>query len=44
LLAINKFYKPISFAGAWVMMTYIAAIYLLVRGVIAHDEKSYKVH
>jgi len=39
LLAINKFYQPIRFAGVWVMITYIAALYLIVNGVIAHDEK-----
>src|SRR5882762_2803793 len=40
LLAINKFYQTISFAGVWVMITYIAAIYLIVNGVIAHDEQA----
>jgi len=44
LLAINKFYQPISFAGGWVMITYIAAIYLIVNGVINHPEKAYRVH
>ena len=39
LLAINKFYQPIRFAAVWVMSTYIAALYLIVNGVIAHDEK-----
>jgi len=40
LLAINKFDQPISFAGVWVMITYIAAIYLIVKGVIQHVEKA----
>jgi len=40
LLAINKFYAPLSFAGVSVMTTYIAAIYLIVTGVIAHHERS----
>jgi len=40
LLAINKFYQPISFAGVWVMTTYIAAVYLIVHGVMAHAEKT----
>jgi uncharacterized membrane protein YhhN len=40
LLAVNKFYQPISFAGAWIMFTYMAAIYLIVKGVIAHDEQT----
>jgi len=39
LLAINKFYQPILFAGVWVMSSYIAAVYLIVQGVIAHSEK-----
>ena len=45
LLAINKFYQPISNAGVWVMSTYIAAVYSIVRGVIFHpaeiNHKSY---
>jgi uncharacterized membrane protein YhhN len=40
LLAINKFYQSILFAGVWVMATYIVAIYLIVKGVIAHSEKA----
>ncbi|HEV8512422.1 MAG TPA: lysoplasmalogenase [Cyclobacteriaceae bacterium] len=40
LLAINKFYQPISSAGVWIMMTYIAAIYFIVNGVIAHEEQA----
>ena len=44
LLAINKFYQPISFAGVWVMITYITAVYLIVDGVIAHVEKASGVH
>ena len=41
LLAINKFYQPISLAGLWVMTTYVAAVFLIVKGVIAHEEKSF---
>jgi uncharacterized membrane protein YhhN len=40
LLAINKFYQPIFLAGMWIMSTYIAAIYLIVEGVIAHVDKT----
>lgn len=40
LLAINKFYAPLSFAGLLIMTTYIAAIYLIVQGIIAHTEPS----
>jgi hypothetical protein len=35
LLAINKFHHPLYFAGAWIMLTYIAALYLIVQGMIA---------
>lgn len=38
LLAINKFYQPISNAGILVIATYMAAIYFIVVGVIAHEE------
>jgi len=39
-LAMNKFYSPVPFAGIWIMTTYIVAQYLIVRGAIAHPEKS----
>ena len=32
LLAINKFYQPIPYAGVFIMLTYCAAQYLIVRG------------
>jgi uncharacterized membrane protein YhhN len=32
LLAINKFVAPIPMAGLWVMLTYITAQYLIVKG------------
>jgi uncharacterized membrane protein YhhN len=32
LLAINKFVAPIPMAGFWVMLTYITAQYLIVKG------------
>lgn len=36
LLAINKFYQTIPFSGVWVMATYSAAVFLIVRGALAH--------
>jgi uncharacterized membrane protein YhhN len=36
LLAINKFYQPIPFSAVWVMTTYSAAVFLIVRGALAH--------
>lgn len=33
ILAINKFKSPISFAGIWIMVTYILAQYFIVMGV-----------
>ncbi len=41
LLAINKFYHPVSFPGVWIMSTYIAAVYLIAQGVIAHSNSSF---
>jgi uncharacterized membrane protein YhhN len=37
LIAINKFLEPLSNAGFWVMITYIAGQYLIVEGLIKHD-------
>ena len=34
LLAINKFYQPFAYAGIFIMLTYCAAQYLIVRGYI----------
>ncbi|HLZ17200.1 MAG TPA: lysoplasmalogenase [Cyclobacteriaceae bacterium] len=38
LLAINKFYRPLPYAGVWIMITYLAAMYLIVQGVISHQQ------
>jgi uncharacterized membrane protein YhhN len=37
LIAINKFLEPISQANFWVMITYISAQYLIIRGLIKHE-------
>ena len=34
LLAINKFYKPFPFAGALIILTYCAAQFFIVIGVV----------
>ncbi|MBL7877103.1 MAG: lysoplasmalogenase [Cyclobacteriaceae bacterium] len=39
LLAINKFLQAIPFASVWIMSTYMLAQYLIVEGVIAHENK-----
>jgi uncharacterized membrane protein YhhN len=36
LLAINKFLTPLFQSGFWIMLTYIAAQYLIVEGLICH--------
>jgi uncharacterized membrane protein YhhN len=36
VLAVNKFLEPLSRAGFWIMLTYIAGQYLIVEGLIAH--------
>src|SRR5687768_2150230 len=37
LIAINKFLEPLSQASFWVMITYISAQFLIVRGLIKHE-------
>ncbi|MBY0434026.1 MAG: lysoplasmalogenase [Cyclobacteriaceae bacterium] len=36
VLAINKFYSPFPYGGVVIMITYISAQYLIVRGVMEH--------
>ena len=36
LIAINKFLEPLPLAGIWIMVTYIAAQYLIVTGLSKH--------
>jgi len=36
LLAMNKFYAPIPFSGFLIMLTYSAAQFLIVKGIIRH--------
>ncbi len=38
LLAINKFLEPLAYGSIWIMTTYIAAQYFIVRGLIAHAD------
>ena len=40
LLAFNKFVVPIDEAGFWIMITYIAAQYGIVQGIILHTDVS----
>ncbi len=40
LLAINKFMDPIPLGSFWIMLTYCAAQYLIVRGLIEHARRS----
>ncbi|HWA34863.1 MAG TPA: lysoplasmalogenase [Cyclobacteriaceae bacterium] len=37
-LAMNKFYSPVPTAGLWIMLTYVAAQYLIVRAAINHKK------
>lgn len=34
ILAVNKFYQPLPLAGIWIMLSYCAAQYFIVRGYI----------
>jgi uncharacterized membrane protein YhhN len=36
LLAINRFYTALAFGGFWIMLTYIMAQYMIVRGIVKH--------
>lgn len=36
VLAYNKFVAEVPYASLWIMLTYIGAQYLLVRGILAH--------
>lgn len=38
LIAINKFLMPVAYSGFWVMITYIAAQYLIVEGLLKHKQ------
>ncbi|MBX2965595.1 MAG: lysoplasmalogenase [Cyclobacteriaceae bacterium] len=37
VLAINKFLEPVNHAGIWIMLTYIVAQFLIVKGLLKHD-------
>ena len=39
LLAFNKFYQPFSYAGIFIMLTYCAAQYFIVRGFIGQGAR-----
>ncbi len=38
MIALNKFYQEFTLAGFWIMITYIAAQYLIMRGLILEKE------
>ena len=40
LLAINKFYVSFTMAHLYIMITYVAAQYMIVKGVLAHSTNS----
>ena len=39
LLALDKFYSEIPLAGFWIMITYISAQYLIMRGLILEKQR-----
>ncbi len=39
LLAINKFMEPLPYAGFWIILTYCLAQFMIVEGIINHQEK-----
>jgi uncharacterized membrane protein YhhN len=40
LLAVNKFVEPIPLAGFWIMSSYISAQFLIVLGLLKHNQGS----
>jgi uncharacterized membrane protein YhhN len=38
MIALNKFYMEFTLAGFWIMITYISAQYLIMRGLILEEE------
>lgn len=38
LIAINRFLEPLPKAGLWIMITYVAAQYLIVTGLLKHKD------
>ena len=38
MIALNKFYSEFWLAGFWIMITYIAAQYMIMRGLILEEE------
>jgi len=38
MIALNKFFMEFTLAGFWIMITYIAAQYLIMRGLILEEE------
>lgn len=40
MLAINKFYTPFDYAGPLIMLTYSLAQYMIVEGVLQHDDEA----
>jgi uncharacterized membrane protein YhhN len=40
MIAIDKFHSAIPYSGIWIMLTYILAQYLIVRGLLLEKEKA----
>ena len=38
MIALNKFYMEFSLAGFWIMLSYVAAQYLILRGLILEKD------
>lgn len=37
LIAVSKFFHPFELSGFWIMLTYLLAQFLIVRGLLKHD-------
>lgn len=38
LIAITKFLMPVAYSGFWIMLTYLAAQYLIIKGLLKHRD------
>jgi uncharacterized membrane protein YhhN len=43
LIALNKFMLQVPYSGVWVMITYMIAQYLIMRGTVVSNESSLKI-
>lgn len=43
ILAVNKFLQPVTYAGVWIMSSYLAGQFLIIKGVIRHQTQDSEI-